>query len=174
MSKILKTFGSLTDRIICVICAIVLSQAPVYMNQYIDVLSGAHQEAATTYAELESRALQYNLSVDQFLKQLRENDDQMVRDNAEVSQNVVDRFLNYQQALQALQKSNVFTRPFALIRHFDRKIHNAIQFEANIPFTWEGVIYGIVGIVIGMLISGLLGSLFNRIFGTRKKTTTYV
>ena len=174
MSRILKSLGSLTDRIICVICAIVLSQAPVYMAQYEDVLSGAHQEAAITYGELENRALQYHLSIDEFLSQLEENDDQMVRDNAEVSRNAVDRFLNYQTALQALQKSNLFTRPFVLIRHFDRNIHHAIQFEPNIPLTLEGFAYGIIGIAIGMLISGLLGSLFNRIFGTRKKTKTPV
>ena len=77
-------------------------------------------------------------------------------DNAGVSQRAVARYQRYQEAYRALITANVWTRPFVFLAHYDRTIAGAMHFEPGIPFTWEGGIYGLVGLLLAMLLLALL------------------
>lgn len=160
--RIFNFFGNLTDRIITVLLALILSQVPIYMNQYTQVLSGAHMESESTFLELEARAAQYNQTVEAFLYELTQNEDPKVKDNAEVSLNTVERYLDYDKALRSLEASNAFTRPFNFIKHFDQRIRTALNFKPGILLTWEGFIYGLIGVILAMILMGLFGKIFTK------------
>ncbi|MEL6672147.1 MAG: DUF2937 family protein [Bacteroidota bacterium] len=174
MQTILKPLGNVADRIICVVMAVLLAQLPVYINQYVDVLSGAKQESEITYKELVSIASSYNRSVDEYLEELMANPDRMVRDNAEVSQSTVQRYKKYAQALEALSTGPSWMRPFKLARHYDANIHSAIQFEPNIPLTFDGLLYGFVGLLLGMALVGIFRSIWRSLTGNKKTEESIV
>lgn len=159
---IFNFFGNLTDRIVTVLLAVILSQVPVYMNQYTHVLSGAHKESESTFLELEARASQYNQTVEAFLHELLQNDDPKVKDNAEVSLHTVERYLDYDKALKSLNASNSFTRPFNFLKHFDKRIRSALNFTPGLLFNWEGFSYGLVGVILSMVLMGLFGKIFQK------------
>lgn len=162
-------FGEILDRIICIVIVLLFMQFPMYINQYVDVLSGAQMESRLTYTDLESRALNNGLKVDEFIDRLKANEDLIVRESGEVSENVVNRYEKYTNALEALTHSSVWVRPFQLIGHYDSSINAAMQFEPGLPFNLEGFIYAAVGLIISLLIVGVGRWLFRRIFGSKKK-----
>lgn len=158
----LNFFGNLTDRIFTVLLAVIFSQIPIYMNQYTQVLSGAHLESESTYLELEARAAQYDQTVEAFLYELTQNQDPKVKDNAEVSLNTVERYLDYDKALKSLEGSNAFTRPFNFIKHFDNRIRAALKFKPGILLNWEGFTYGVIGVILAMILMGFFGKIFKK------------
>lgn len=160
--RIFNFFGGLTERIFTVILALLFAQAPTYMHQYTQVLAGAHQEAETTYLELESRAQNYDLSVEAFLNDLMKNEDPKVKDNAEVSWNTVKRYWDYDKALKSLRGSNAFSRPFNFLRHLDTRIRAALDFAPGLPLNWEGFVYGILGVFFAMLIGSGVKKIFKK------------
>ena len=163
MTRMLRPIGTLFDRIFCLGLAVLLAQFPVYLNQYIDVLSGAQQEAETTFRDLEQAAASFQLRVDEYLQRLQENADPMVQANAEVSMRVVERYRRYTEALGDLTTTSVWGRPFALAKHYDPAIHSAMHFEPNIPLTWEGAIYALLGLLLALGLIGLVKWLGRRL-----------
>lgn len=170
--NIFGSIGSLADRIICVVFAVVLAQAPIYMGQYINVLSGAQMESQKTYDDIESRAKKYQLSVDEFIERLIANPDDLVRENAEVSMNAVERYKDYTEALNALLNSNIWLKPFRLMQHYDPSIQAALQFKPGVPLTLEGVVYGLIGVVLAMLLISLFKRIWKSVMPKKKPVAT--
>lgn len=148
--------GNLVDRLLCVAGAIVLAQAPVYMAQYVDVLSGAKAESGIMYEELSGLAKSYNLDLETYLDKLAANPDPMVRDNVAVQQSAVARHEKYVAAFDAITGASIWTRPFRFMQHADPTISQAVVFEPGLPLTMEGGVYALVGVVLIMLILGLI------------------
>jgi hypothetical protein len=171
LSKVFSPIGSLLDRVICVVFAVVLAQAPVYMAQYIDVLAGAQMEAGKVYEELTVAARTFDLEVDPYLDKLASNADPMVRNSAEVQLNAVARYRRYTEALKALRDRSAWVRPFMLMRHYDPSVHAAMDFEPNVPLTIEGAVYAGLGVVLALLVMALFKGLGRLIF--RKRRTVY-
>lgn len=169
MSRLLKSFGSLTDRIICVAFAVLFAQVPVYISQYVDVLSGARMEAKKVYDEVAEVANEYGQSVEVFLGEMAENPDQRVRDLTGVQLNTVQRYHRYTEALEALTKRAGWLKPFALMNHYDPSIHAAMFFEPNVPLTIEGAIYALMGVIVALLLIALVTGIVQRIRNSRKK-----
>ena len=157
------------DRIICIVLVVIFMQLPMYINQYVDVLSGARMEAKRTYDDMESRAGENGLSIAEFVKRLKDNEDVIVRESGEVSENVVSRYEKYSEALEALTTGSVWVRPFRLMAHYDPTINAAIRFEPGLPLNIEGIIYGIAGLAFSLLIVGLGRGLAKRLFGKKKR-----
>ena len=170
LQRVLTPFGEILDRIICICIVALFMQLPMYINQYVDVLSGARMEAKRTYDDMETRALANGLSIAEFVKRLKDNEDVIARESGEVSENVVSRYEKYSEALEALTTGSVWVRPFRLMAHYDPSINAAMHFEPGLPLNIEGVLYGIAGLAFSLLIVGLGRGLAKRIFGKKKRT----
>lgn len=166
MKGLLQSVGNLADRILCVVAAVFLLQAPIYMNQYQNVLSGAQMESEISYERLRQIAADFDQTLTEYLGELLANDNPKVVANAEADQEQIDRYESYTEALGALQSASVLTRPFVFTSHYDPAIASAVVFEPGLPLTMEGFVYALVGIV-GMM---LLIALVKRIFGLNKRT----
>ncbi|WNJ21256.1 DUF2937 family protein [Pontibacter sp. G13] len=165
LAALFRPIGTFLDRIFCLVVAVMLTQFPAYMSQYVDVLSGAHMEAERSYVELEDLAVKYHLTVQEYLSTLARNDNAMVRENIEKQQQDVDRFMGYDQALTALREASVWTKPLVLAEHFNPAIHDAMAFEPQVPMTEEGVVYALIGLILALTIISILkgmGRMFTR------------
>ena len=173
MERITQSLGSLTDRIVCVIFAVLFSQAPVYMAQYEDVLSGAQMEASIKYDDLKTEAKKFGQTLDEYIDELSSNENEKVRGNAALDAQDVERYESYTAALTALHDASAFTKPFVFMSHFSSKIHSvtASQFEPNIPLTPEGLFYAFLGLLFGMGLVRIVGNLFGKIFKKEKIPT---
>lgn len=164
MKSWFRSLGNLTDRIICVVAAVVLLQAPIYMNQYQNVLAGAQQEAALSFNSLAQIAADFDQTLREYLDELLANDNPKVVANAEEDDEKIKRYESYTASLEAFQQANVFSRPFVFLGHYEQRLANAVEFQPGLPITMEGFVYALLGIVIAMLLIGLL----KRLFGLNK------
>ncbi|RMG22438.1 MAG: DUF2937 family protein [Bacteroidetes bacterium] len=175
MNKLVRIFnpvGALVDRIVCVVFAVLLAQGPTYIAQYIDVLSGAEMEARRTFEDVQERAIQEGLTVEEYIARTVEETPREVRawDFVQDTKNTVERYQKYHKALVALENSSLWARPFVLAAHFDRSIHKAIRFEPNVPITYEGAVYALIGVLLALSLMALVRGIIGLIFG-RKKTS---
>ena len=165
MKRFIRSIGSLADRILCVVAAVIFLQAPIYMNQYQNVLAGAQQEAERSYLRLQQIAADFDQTLREYIDELLANDNPKVVANAEEDAEKLNRYEEYTASLTAFQQANVFTRPFVFTRHYDAAIGSAVIFQPGLPITMEGFAYALVGILLMML----LISLVKRIFGSGKR-----
>lgn len=172
LAKIFSPIASIADRIICVVAAITLAQGPNYIAQYTDVLSGAEMEARKTYEEVQGRATAKSMSVDDYIAKTIDETPRGIEawNFVQDSKKSVERYQNYHEALLALQNSSLWKRPFVLTYYYDASVHEAINFEPNVPITTEGAVYGLIGVLIALVAIGLVKALLNLIFGKKKKT----
>lgn len=164
MKSWFQSLGNLTDRILCVVAAVVMLQTPIYMNQYQNVLAGAQMEAALSYNRLTQIAADFDQTLREYLDELLANDNPKVVANAEEDDEKVKRYESYTASLEAFQQANVFSRPFVFLRHYDPQLGNAVEFQPGLPITMEGFVYALLGILIAMLLIGLI----KRVFGLNK------
>ncbi|MDX1905826.1 MAG: DUF2937 family protein [Bacteroidia bacterium] len=161
----LRPVGALLDRLFCVAVAALFVQAPVYIQQYVDVLTAAHQTSGQTYDTLTGAADRFNMPLDEYLAQLRSNPDRLVREQAETDQTTVHRHARYTEALTALTRGPRWLRPVYILWYFDWSLHAALTFEPGHPFSWEGLAYATAGTLTALLILYLLGRLGDRLSG---------
>lgn len=159
--------GNVLDRLLCVAGAILLAQAPIYMAQYVDVLSGAKAESGIIYNELTTLAKSYNLELEDYLDRLEANPDTMVRENIAVQRSAVSRYQRYEDAFAAITGATIWSRPFRLMQHFDPLIGQNVVFEPGLPLTIEGGVYALVGVILVLLILGIIRRIGR---GLRKST----
>lgn len=164
MKSWFRSLGNLTDRILCVLAAVVLLQAPIYMNQYQNVLAGAQLESSLSYNSLRLIAAEFDQTLREYIDELLANDNPKVVANAEEDDEKIKRYESYTASLEAFQQASVFSRPFVFLSNYDQRLGNAVEFQPGLPITMEGFVYALLGIVLMMLLIGIV----KRLFGLNK------
>lgn len=147
-----RKLGSVTDRVICIIMVLLLSQVPTYVSQYEDVLAGAHEEARTHYRNLEANAARFGKEVMPFLEGIRDRNDPEASELAKTDIEAVQRYQKYDAAVNALNEASVASRPFVLASHFQENLHRRAmaKFEPNVPLTGEALVYAAIGLFVAI------------------------
>lgn len=145
----LGLFDTLVDRILCVFGAILFSQGPEFVQQYLQRLGGHLEEARRQLAAFQQTAAQAGLSLDQFIAQTGANADVAVARLAGVMTAAVDRVASLQSAHEALLHTSLWTRPFVFVRHLDLGIARATGaiYQPAVPTTAEGLVYSLAGML---------------------------
>lgn len=174
LSTLFSPIVTLTDRVVCVLFAVAFAQGPTYIAQYMDVLSGAEMEARNTYERVEDRAIQRGMGVNEYIQQTIEETPRGIEawEYVQDTKGTVERYQRYRAALDALERSSPWTKPWVLAYHFESSIHKAIRFEPNVPLTYEGGMYGLVGVVLALLLIGAIKGLLRLFSGKRRTSTT--
>lgn len=148
--RALSSGEAVVDRILCVVGAVLFSQGPEFMQQYLQRLGGRLDEARRLLSQYEEIARQAGISLDAFIARTNANPDAVVAKHAEVMQGVVARVNELSAAQVAIQDASVFARPFAFLRHIDLEIAAKTWaiFKPAVPTTLEGVLYAGAGIVV--------------------------
>lgn len=149
-------FGSLLERIVVFFAALLLSQAPQYMNLYLNVLSGAKAAYEKSVKEIGEKAGELGMSTKEFIDDLVKSQSQAAKKSGELHQNQIKHLDAAKKAFDAIKNASAFTRPFIFLKHVDWALAKNVQFQPAFPFTFEALIYVIVGIILGMILFRLL------------------
>jgi hypothetical protein len=152
-------------KVFVVIGALLLLQAPLFMQECRQQLSGHVLELRLQVNNMKQAASGSGKTLDEFIEKFRRNGDSDFARQGEVMHQMVSRFQSLSKALSSLDQSNVFTRPFVFLWHFNYDIASATfgAFALGIPLTFEAVVYCLVGIFIGYGIFVLLAKLFRKL-----------
>jgi hypothetical protein len=142
----------LLDRILCVAGAVLFSQLPEFMQQYLQRLEGHLDEARLVLSRFRDAAAQSGMSLEQLVSGSSRNPDpSMGRLGAVVGQ-AIARVDALQAADSALRQASAWTRPFVFLEHVDGGIARATLsiYRPAVPTTAEGLTYAGFGIVFAL------------------------
>ena len=147
---LLGTGEKLLDRALCVVGAVVFSQAPEFMQQYLQRLGGHLDEARRQLAQFKSVAAQSGLSLEQFIRQTNANADLAVAKLGGVMTDAAARVEHLETAQAAIHGASPLSRPFVFLRHVDTEIANATWsiYQPAVPTTVEGLLYALLGMAM--------------------------
>jgi hypothetical protein len=148
--KLLGAVEGLLDRALCVIGAVIFSQVPEFMQQYLQRLGGHLDEARRQLQQFQDAAAQSGLTLDRFIGRTSANADPAVARLGEVMTTAVTRVDTLESAQAAIQHASLWTRPFVFLRHLDPAIAHATAaiFKPAVPTTIEGLIYALLGMLV--------------------------
>ncbi|HEY4299675.1 MAG TPA: DUF2937 family protein [Candidatus Didemnitutus sp.] len=140
----------LLDRALCVLGAVVFSQAPEFMQQYLQRLGGHLDEARRQLRQFQDTAAQSGLTLDRFITQTNTNSDPAVAKLGGVMSDAVTRVDILDAARSAIQNAPLWERPVVFLRHLDLRIAHATwsDFKPAVPTTAEGLVYAVCGMLV--------------------------
>jgi hypothetical protein len=145
-------FGSLAERIFVFFMALFISQAPQYMNLYLNVLSGAKAAYEKSVNEIAEKAGELGMNTKEFIEDLVKSQSQAAHKSGELHQNQITNLEKAKKAFDAIKNAGAFSRPFVFLKHVDWSLAKNVQFQPAFPFTLEALIYVVVGIILGMIL----------------------
>jgi hypothetical protein len=147
---LLGAADGLLDRVLCVAGAVLFSQAPEFMQQYLQRLGGHLDEARFQLAQFQRAAAQSGLTLERLISQTTANADPAVARLGGVMSDSVQRVEQLAQAQAAILHASLWTRPFVFLRHVDSGIAHATWsiFQPAVPTTAEGLVYALFGVAV--------------------------
>jgi uncharacterized membrane protein len=168
-SRIFRTFDGLVDRLLCVLGAVLFSQGPEFMQQYLQRLGGHLHEAQRQLGLFRDAASRSGATLEEFIAQTRTNPNAAVAQLSSVMHDAIERTASLQTAHDALAHSSLWAKPFIFIRHLDPDIARATwaAYLPAVPTTVEGLLYAVTGmlcclVVYHLAIRTLLGLFFRK------------
>jgi len=145
-------FGSLAERIVVFFAALLMCQAPQYMNLYLNVLAGAKATYEKSVAEIGEKAKELEMTTKEFIDDLAKSNSQAAKKSGELHVSQIQGLEKTKLAFDAIKNASAFSRPFVFLKHVDWGLAKNVQFQPVFPLTFEAFIYVIVGIILGMLL----------------------
>lgn len=141
----------LLDRTFAVAGALIFAQAPMFMQQYIHQLSGRVWELKLQVDSISEAALEGQKTLPQLIQKFITSDDADFVRLGNFMNWTVDRYEGLSASLQSLMNASVTAKPFVFVRDFNWEIASTTfsNFQMGIPFTLEGMVYGLIGIGLG-------------------------
>jgi hypothetical protein len=142
----------LLDRVLCVAGAVLFSQLPEFMQQYLQRLEGHLDEARLVLGKFKDAAAQSGMSLDQLVAGAAQNPDPSMGKLGGVIRQAIVRADELGAADAALRQASALTRPFVFLRHLDVGIARATLaiYRPAVPTTLEGFAYAGFGIILIM------------------------
>jgi len=142
----------LLDRALCVIGAVIFSQVPEFMQQYLQRLGGRLDEARLQLLQFQHAATQSGLTLERLISQTTANVDPAVARLGGVMTAAIARVDTLEGAQSAIENASLWTRPFVFLQHIDPAIAQATWtiFKPAVPTTVEGFVYALLG-MLGLL-----------------------
>ncbi|MDR1789341.1 MAG: DUF2937 family protein [Opitutaceae bacterium] len=139
---------TLADRAFCVLGAIVFSQAPEFMRQYLQRLGGHLDEARRILAQFKQAAAEAGASLPDYTAKLSGSDDSLIAALGGKLAGVAARADALAGSEEALRTASLFKRPFVFIANLDVEIAwGALKaYRPAVPATVEGAVYAALGL----------------------------
>jgi hypothetical protein len=144
---------SLLDRVLCVLGAVGLSQAPEFYQQYLQRLGGHLDEARAALARYEVVARESGITLRQLIDTTRAQAAEPVAKLGDVIAAGQERAESLAAAESALRAAGLWERPLVFLRHVDTEIAARTWevFKPAVPVTVEGAVYAGVGMLLALL-----------------------
>jgi hypothetical protein len=148
--------------------AVVLSQAPRFVQEYEQRLGGALQEARRQLAEHERLAAREGLSLDAFAHRLTASPDRTVAGIGALLGEQAERAASLARQAQALESAGHLAKPFVLLRRHDRELLAATWAKYRYTLTLDPA-FAAAGALLGLLLNAAAWNLLSW-FGRRHGT----
>jgi hypothetical protein len=142
----------LLDRLLCVVGAVLFSQLPEFIQQYLQRLGGHLDEARRQLEQFRAVATQSDLTLDQLIaRNLGSSEPTVVRLGRMIHETMA-RVDALAAADAAIRQSSIVSRPFLFLRHLDLSIAHATWtiFKPAVPTTIEGLLYSVCGVLLAL------------------------
>lgn len=138
------------DRIVCVLGAAALAQAPEFFQQYLQRLGGHLEEARRQLAQFEAAAQAAGKPLAKFIADTAANGDAGLAKLGGTMRETAERVEALAGAQQALLDASVWSRPWVFFDRCDFSIARATAavFKPAVPTTLEGAMYAAVGVAV--------------------------
>ena len=152
-SGFLRIFDGAIDRVLCVVGAVLLSQGPEFMQQYLQRLGGHLAESQHQLVSFQDAATKAGVPLDKFIVHTSANADAGVSHLGTVMSATAERVASLQAAHDALLTASPWGRPFAFVRHLDYGIARDTWsvYKPAVPVTIEGLLYALAGMLLFLL-----------------------
>ena len=149
-----KMLHGLFDRVFALLGALTLSQAPMFMQDYTQQLSGHVAELQFQVNTLHKAAERTGKTLEQFIQKFEDSPDLDYAIVGVIMQDMIDRFKNLSHAYNSLIQSSVFERPFVFMKYFDSDIAKSTyeNYHLGLSFSLEGIVYALIGLYLGVLL----------------------
>jgi hypothetical protein len=140
------------DRLLCVVGAVLFSQLPEFIQQYLQRLGGHLDEARHQLEQFREVAAKSNLTLDQLIVRTLGSAEPTVGRLGGVMRETVARVDALAAADAAIRQASILTRPFVFLRHLDFSIAQATWsiFKPAVPTTLEGLVYAALGVLLAL------------------------
>lgn len=160
--RIFSSVGNLIDRLSVMVGAIVGSQVPTFIQQYMSRLEGHVEELQKILNQLRGAASISNKTLEEYIHKFIINPDQDFVHHGEFLQSLVIRYEQLNQTLYHLTQSSVWTRPYMFLHDLQHDIAHStlISFQPGIQFNLEGLTYILIGSIAGWAFYQILAKIF--------------
>jgi hypothetical protein len=150
IKSVLAAGDSLIDRLLCVVGAVLFSQLPEFIQQYLQRLGGHLDEARRQLDQFREVAAKSGLTLDELAAQSQANAEATVARLGQLIHDTAARVDALAAADAAIRGASILTRPFVFFRHVDLSIAGATWtiFRPAVPTTVEGVLYAVMGVLV--------------------------
>lgn len=150
------------DRLFVLLGAVLLSQAPLYVQHYTTQLAGHAEELQFQVHQLEASAVLAGKPLSTYIQKFVNSNDEDFARQGQLMKDMIDRSFSFKMALENLQTASILKRPFIFIAHFNFDVAKAswATFEYGLAFSLEGLAYALAGGLLGYIIFILLAHFF--------------
>lgn len=166
---------SFIDRIFSVVGAFVFAQLPQFYEVYTQRLAGHLAELQLQIEQITNSARMSGRTLDEYIQQFKSSGESTFANQGTVMEQMIQRWTSLNEALNAMQNSTAWTRPFAFFSDLQGSIAKGVaeDFQPGLSLSLEGGIYALIGIVAGSLvfylINGVIFGFFRWIFGSGRR-----
>ncbi len=175
----LKFITRIFDRVLFTISFILGVQAPEFIQQYMQRLSGHLNEASFQLQKFQQIAdLQFNGDMAQMITRYKTNSDEAIKQTGIIVEDMVIRIEGFEQQLAGLEHGQYITKFYHFLSNIDLEMANATvqHFQLAIPLELGAITTGVIfAFVVLILQSGLKFcalALTNKIFSRAKPLDT--
>jgi hypothetical protein len=151
--------------------ALLVSQAPAFVDHYLQSLGGRLDQARLHAARIAEAARESGLALDAYLARLAGNEDTAVRAQARVAAAALEDAETLSAAYSALTAGAPGLRPLLLVPHLDGAVAQATaaRFSPALPLSVAGLAYAALGGLAGFLVYAAVRRLWRA--GRRREAT---
>jgi hypothetical protein len=174
----LKWIGSFFGKLFALAGALIMSQAPLFIQYYTQQLAGRVAELEWQMQSMREVATLSGKNLDEYVQKFLISTDQDFKLQGQFMAGVINRWHEFTESLHALQHATVWTKPFIFLQKMDWSIaHSTYEsYKVGLTLNLEGLMFTLAGLILGYLvflvvqqILILTASPFKRLFGSRKK-----
>lgn len=150
----LQSIGSagdgLIDRMLCVAGAVLFSQIPEFIQQYVQRLGGHLDEARRQLGHFSEIASQAGLTLAGLVTRSEGSSEPTVVQLGHLVRETESRVDALSAAEAGIRNASLFGRPLVFLRHLDLSIARATWavFKPAVPTTAEGLTYAAAGVLL--------------------------
>ena len=150
LQSVFSAGDGLIDRLLCVVGAVLCSQLPEFIQQYLQRLGGHLDEARRQLEQFREVAAKSGLTLAQLAAKSQANAEDSVARLGQLMHDTADRVDALAAADTAIRHASIFTRPFVFLRHADLSIAQSTWtiFKPAVPTTVEGMLYAAGGVLL--------------------------